>query len=180
MATTSATKWFIALFIGVLVATTVVMLIPTDEPETKPLSPEPVPSISASNSPDFAPSAVAVIDPQSWTPVVDLPTIEGDWEVRKGRDFAGAKLRIKKGGKGSLYPYSLRFEPGVDDKKPLDCGFYTKTKEEWRLAYCSGFTLKPVAGSSPHRVTFHVAHGRNDRLRLQVGNMLELYLERSK
>ena len=176
-----STKWIIALFVGVLIVAAFVLMIPIDEPETKPLPPAPAPSSSDPDSPDIAPSAVSIVDPQTWSAITELSVVEGDWEVRKGRDMAGAKFRIKKGGEGSLYPYSLRFEPSDEGKTPLVCGFYTRSKEGWRLAYCSGYVKEPASGSTPHKVMFHVNHtdpAKVKYLRVQIGNLLELYLQR--
>lgn len=167
-------KWLAILFLSVTIVVTAVMLLShTDEPVTPdPEPPQPGPG------PSLAPSATAVVDPQTWEDVVDLPVVVGDWRVRKGYDGAGGRLRIKAGVKGSLYPYSLRYEPVDGDKEPLDCGFYSKVEAAWRLAYCTGYGQKPTAGAAAHRLLLHTAHGTPDSMRLQVGNLLELYLVR--
>ena len=173
--TTPYAKWLIALFIGVTVVITLVLLMHVDEPAyTPPPPPTPGPG------PSIAPTAHAAVDPQVWVIVDDLSTITGDWVVRKGYDMSGSKLRIKKGGKSSLYPYNLRYEPGTRDKHPLNCGFYKKLEKDWRLAYCSGYYKPRTAGSAAHRIMLHVLHSKPDSMRLQVGNMLELYLHRVK
>lgn len=171
-----SSKWLIALFVGVVIAVTVVLMLPTDKPvETVVEPPKPGPG------PVYAPSAHAVVDPQVWVIVKELSAVVGDWQVREGYEMSGDKLRIKKGGESSLYPYNLRFEPGAEDKRPLNCSFYERMEEEWRLAYCAGYTKEPASGSAAHRLMFHVAHtDKVEYLRLQVGNLLELYLERAK
>lgn len=165
--------WFIACFVGITLAVAIVMMLHVDElVETVVEPPAPGPG------PSYAPSATAVVDPQTWDVVKDLSLVEGLWEVRKGYDAAGSKLRITKNKKSSLYPYGLRYEPHLEDKHPLDCGFYLRLDGDWRLSYCTGYDQPRTAGAAAHRIMFHVAHTKPDSMRLQIGNMLELRLHR--
>lgn len=168
-------KWLIALFIGVtLIITLVLALAPVDEPvDTTP----PPPALGP--GPSLAPSVHAVVDPQTWVVAEDLSALSGDWIVPEGRHMAGSRLRLRTGSDGSLYPYHLRFEPGVQGKYPLDCGFYKRLEKEWRLAYCTGYDKERTVLAA-HRLMLHVTHTKLDSLRLQVGNMLEIRLRRVK
>jgi hypothetical protein len=167
---TLSNKWLLGLFVGALCVITVVLLLPTDVPsEVPPPLPEPGPS------PSMAPSATAVVDPQVWFLVEDPSELVGGWKVSEGYDMAGSPLQLYKGDKAPLYPYSFLFEPNDAEAASLSCGFYSRVEEGWRLAYCSGYTLGP--GIAPFRIMFHVTPG-NDYLRLQVGDLIELHLER--
>jgi hypothetical protein len=173
-------------FVLVLILSTALLAQCWHEPEP----PAPLPRTSP--YPHDAPEVPVVVDVQTWTAVEDLSTLVGRWKVAQGYDGEGGRVRFQKTPTGpgraseprSLYPWRFDYEPVDEDARPLRCGFFEALqKESWRIAYCTGGGPledggQPSAGAYAQRLSVHVKHDEPDDVRVQVGSLLELYINR--
>jgi hypothetical protein len=156
--------------------------------------PPPIPIPPTGATVQKPPPAFAPIDPLIWKIVEDLTTLEGHWEgSHEGEHVSPVKVQIqsRKSAKKakrryrSIYPWRLDYKHHVEGKHPLNCGIYPDLKEppgltNWRLAMCVGYAIDPKEGAYANRLMFHVKHSDRASMRLQVGNMIEIYLKKAK